>query len=167
MTNGQNGRLWMNNANDIASWSPTGVVEALVVDDHAVARARSLNAEPKYGGAFHFDAIELKAGAGLVREACLAFKAVHAARKNNAFALLGLRFGESERMDLSGYQLLPTLKRFSPRLPVIVCSLHDDMGKIARAFRNGAKWFTREEDLQAARKLRIPLKGRICEMTDC
>ena len=32
MTNGQNGRLWMNNANDIASWSPTGVVEALVAD---------------------------------------------------------------------------------------------------------------------------------------
>ena len=66
----------------IGSWSPTGVVEALVVDDHAVARARLLNAEPKYGGAFHFDASELKAGAGLVREACLAFKAVHAARKN-------------------------------------------------------------------------------------
>ena len=73
---------------DITSWSPTGVVEALVVDDHASAWARRLNAEPKYGGAFHFDAIELKAGAGLVREACLAFKAVHAARKNYGFALL-------------------------------------------------------------------------------
>ena len=131
----------------IGSWSPTGVVEALVVDDHAVARARSLNAEPKYGGAFHFDAIELKAGAGLVREACLAFKAVHAARKNYGFALLGLRFGETEGMDLSGYQLLPILKRFFPRLPVIVCSFHDDMGKLARAFRNGAKWFLRKNEL--------------------
>ena len=128
-------------------WSPTGVVEALVVDDHAVARARSLNAEPKYGGAFHFDAIELKAGAGLVREACLAFKAVHAARKNYGFALLGLRFGETEGMDLSGYQLLPILKRFFPSLPVIVCSFHDDMGKLARAFRNGAKWFLRKNEL--------------------
>ena len=132
---------------EIGSWSPTGVVEALVVDDHAVARARSLNAEPKYGGAFHFDAIELKAGAGLVREACLAFKAVHAARKNYGFALLGLRLGEAEGMDLSGYQLLPILKRFFPRLPVIVCSFHDDMGKLARAFRNGAKWFLRKEEL--------------------
>lgn len=147
MTNDQNGRLWMNNANDIASWSPTGVVEALVVDDHAVARARSLNAEPRYGGAFHFDAIELKAGAGLVREACAAFRAVHAARKNYGFALLGLRFGEAEGMDLSGYQLLPILKRFFPRLPVIVCSFHDDMGKLARAFRNGAKWFLRKNEL--------------------
>ncbi len=131
----------------ISFWSPTGVVEALVVDDHAVARARSLNAEPKYGGAFHFDAIELKAGAGLVREACLAFKAVHAARKNYGFALLGLRLGEAEGMDLSGYQLLPILKRFFPRLPVIVCSFHDDMGKLARAFRNGAKWFLRKNEL--------------------
>lgn len=42
----------MNNVIDIASWSPMDVVEALVVDDHANARARSLNAEPKYGGAF-------------------------------------------------------------------------------------------------------------------
>ena len=137
----------MNNDNYMLSWSPTGVVEALVVDDHAVVRARSLNAEPKYGGAFHFDAIELKAGAGLVREACLAFKAVHAARKNYGFALLGLRLGEAEGMDLSGYQLLPILKRFFPRLPVIVCSFHDDMGKLARAFRNGAKWFLRKEEL--------------------
>ena len=137
----------MNNANDIASWSPTGVVEALVVDDHAVARARSLNAEPKYGGAFHFDAIELKAGPSLVREACAAFRAVHAKRKNYGFALLGLRLGEAEGMDLSGYQLLPILKRFFPRLPVIVCSFHDDMGKLARAFRNGAKWFLRKEEL--------------------
>lgn len=137
----------MQRRNDITSWSPTGVVEALVVDDHAVARARSLNAEPKYGGAFHFDAIELKAGAGLLREACLAFKAVHAARKNYGFALLGLRLGEAEGMDLSGYQLLPILKRFFPRLPVIVCSFHDDMGKLARAFRNGAKWFLRKNEL--------------------
>ena len=28
--------------NDIASWSASGVIEALVVDDHAVARARSV-----------------------------------------------------------------------------------------------------------------------------
>ena len=134
-------------ASNIASWSPTGVVEALVVDDHAAARARSLNAEPRYGGAFHFDAIELKAGAGLVREACKAFRAVHAARKNYGFVLLGLRLGETDGMDLSGYQLLPILKRFFPRLPVIVCSFHDDMGKLARAFRNGAKWFLRKEEL--------------------
>lgn len=131
----------------IGSWSPTGVVEALVVDDHAVARARSLNSEPKYGGVFHFDAIELKTGPGLVREACAAFKAVHAARKNYGFALLGLRFGEADGMDLSGYQLLPLLRRFFPRLPVIVCSFHDDMGKLARAFRNGAKWFLRKDEL--------------------
>ena len=118
-----------------------------MVDDHAIARARALNAEPKYGGVFHFDAIELKAGAGLVREACAAFKAVHSARKNYGFALLGLRFGEADGMDLSGYQLLPILKRFFPRLPVIVCSFHDDMGKLARAFRNGAKWFLRKNEL--------------------
>ena len=81
------------------------------MDDHAIARARSLNAEPEYGGAFHFDAIELKAGAGLVREACAAFKAVHAARRNYGFALLGLRLGETEGMDLSGERHLPLASR--------------------------------------------------------
>ena len=142
-----NNKLRMNNANDIASWSPTGVVEALVVDDHAKAWARRLNAEPRYGGAFHFDTVELKAGRGFVREACAAFRAIHGARKNYGFALLGLRFGEADGMDLSGYQLLPILKRFFPRLSVIVCSFHDDMGKLARAFRNGAKWFLRKNEL--------------------
>ena len=137
----------MQRRNDITSWSPTGVIEALVVDDHAKSWAKRLNAEPRYGGAFHFDAIELKAGSGLVREACAAFRAVHAKRKNYGFVLLGLRFGEMEGMDLSGYQLLQILKRFFPRLPVIVCSFHDDMGKLARAFRNGAKWFLRKEEL--------------------
>ncbi|MBQ3288722.1 MAG: hypothetical protein IJH50_04860 [Kiritimatiellae bacterium] len=83
----------------------------------------------------------------MVREACAAFRAIHEARKNYGFALLGLRFGEAEGMDLSGYQLLPVLKRFFPRLPVIVCSFHDDMGKLARAFRNGAKWFLRKNEL--------------------
>ncbi len=133
--------------NDITLWSPTGVVEALVVDDHAKSWAKRLDAEPRYGGVFHFDAVELKAGAGLVRDACAAFKAIHAVRKNYGFALLGLRFGEAEGIDLSGYQLLQILKRFFPRLPVIVCSFHDDMGKLARAFRNGAKWFLRKEEL--------------------
>lgn len=74
----------------MASWSPTGVVDALVVDGHAIDRVRSLNAEPKYGGAFHFDVIELKVGPGLVREA---FRAVHAARKNYGSELFGPRIG--------------------------------------------------------------------------
>ena len=132
---------------DITSWSATGVVESLVVDDHARAWARRLNAEPRYGGAFHFDAVELKAGPGFVREACAAFRAIHETRKNYGLALLGLRFGEADGMDLSGYQMLSILKIFFPRLPVIVCSFHDDMGKLARAFRNGAKWFLRKNEL--------------------
>ena len=150
----------MQRRNDITSWSPTGVVEALVVDDHAIARARSLNAEPKYGGAFHFDAVELKAGADLVRKACRAFKAIHAARRRYSFVLLGLRFGEMEGMDLSGYQILPILKRFFPRLPVIVCSFHDDMGKLARAFRNGAKWFLRKGELPNLPQILVSLLTR-------
>ena len=125
----------------------TGVVEALRVDDHATGLARRLNGEPAYGGLFHFDAIELKAGLGLEADACSAFRAIHEARKNYRFAFLGLRFGEAKGMDLSGYQLLPILKRFFPRLPVIICSFHDDMGELARAFRNGASWFLRKEEL--------------------
>jgi len=150
----------MKSSGDIGSWSPTGVVEVLVVDDHARVWARRLNAEPRYGGAFHFDAVELKARAGLVREACAAFRAIHAARRNYGFALLGLRFGETEGMDLSGYQLLPILKRFFPRLPVIVCSFHDDMGKLARAFRNGAKWFLRKEELPCLPQILLSLLTR-------
>lgn len=134
--------------NEISSLSPTGVVEALVVDDHANALAERLNGEKAYGGLFHFDAIELKAGPTLVDNACAAFRAVHESRKNYGFAFLGLRFGEADGMDLSGYQLLPILKRFFPRLPVIICSFHDEMGELARAFRNGAKWFLRKEELQ-------------------
>ena len=69
----------------ITSWSPAGVVEALLVDDHAVEWAGALNAEPQHGGALHFDAVELKAGSELVCKACRSFKAIHAARKNYIF----------------------------------------------------------------------------------
>ncbi len=144
----------------ISQWSPTGEVEALVVDDHAAEWAATLNAEPRYGGALHFDAVELKAGADLVRKACRAFKAIHAARKRYGFVLLGLRFGEMEGMDLSGYQLLPVLRRFFPHLPVVVCSFHDDMGKLARAFRNGAKWFLRKHELPNLPQILVSLLTR-------
>ena len=137
----------MNDSCNMSSWSPTGVVEALVVDDHAIELAGNLNANSHYAGAFHFDAIELKAGAKFLENACAAFRSIHAKRKSYGFALLGLRFGEAEGTDLLGYQILPMLKRFFPRLPVIVCSLHDDMGMLARAFRNGAKWFLRKAEI--------------------
>lgn len=41
----------------ITPWAHAGVVEALLVNNHAIFRARSLNAQPKYGGAFHFDGL--------------------------------------------------------------------------------------------------------------
>ena len=132
---------------DISSWSPTGVVEALVVDDHAKELAKKLNSNPRYGNSFHFDAIELKAGGKILENACMAFRNIHAKRKSYGFVLLGLRFGEVEGMDLSGSLLLPVLRRFFPRLPVIVCSFHDDMGKLVRSFRAGAKWFLRKNEL--------------------
>lgn len=41
----------MQNNNTTAAWTPTGVVEALVVDDHDMVWARRLDVGPKYSGA--------------------------------------------------------------------------------------------------------------------
>lgn len=41
----------MQNNNTTAAWTPAGVVEALVVDDHDMVWARRLDVGPKYSGA--------------------------------------------------------------------------------------------------------------------
>lgn len=111
--------------------------EVLIIDDKADTLAKALRriAIMRGCGGYEFYALELMWSAGIADELGVALRQRRAEGREYAFALLGLRFGEPKGYDLSGCHLISVLKRFYPRLPIIVYSRHDDMGHLARAFR--------------------------------
>lgn len=134
--------------------------KVLIVDDKATALMRTLQRSAMARGGYGFDALELKWSAGIADEFGVALRRRRVEGREYAFALLGLRFGEPGGYDLSGYHLIPVLKRFYPRLPIIVYSRHDDMGHLARAFRYGASWFLRKNELENLAQIVASLKKR-------
>lgn len=132
----------------------------LIVDDKATALARTLQRSVMARGGYGFDELELKWSARIADELGEALRQRRAEGREYAFALLGLRFGEPEGYDLSGYHLIPVLKRFYPGLPLIVYSRHDDMGHLARAFRYGASWFVRKNEIENLAQIVASLKKR-------
>ena len=134
--------------------------KTLVIDDKATALARTLRRSAMARVGYGFDSLELKWSAGIADELGVALRQRRAEGREYAFALLGLRFGEPEGYDLSGYHLISVLKRFYPRLPIIVYSRHDDMGHLARAFRYGASWFLRKNEIENLAQIMASLKKR-------
>ena len=132
----------------------------LIVDDKATVLARTLRRSALVRSCYDIDALELKWSAGIADELGEALEQRRAEGWEYAFALLGLRFGEPEGYDLSGYHLISVLKRFYPRLPIIVYSRHDDMGHLARAFRYGASWFVRKNEIENLPQVIASLKKR-------
>lgn len=67
--------------------------------------------------------------------------------KNSSFdaILLDLHLGKEE--DPTGYQLIRILKIFLPTIPIIIYSQYDDMGHIERAFRMGATWYIKKDEV--------------------
>ena len=61
------------------------------------------------------------------------------------FILLDLCIGDDLNSDPTGYSFLPVLRQFYPLTPIIVYSSFNDMGHIARAFKEGATWYLRKE----------------------
>lgn len=59
--------------------------------------------------------------------------------------LLDLHLGKGE--DPAGYQLIRILKIFLPTIPIIIYSRYDDMGHIERAFRMGATWYIKKDEV--------------------
>jgi len=133
---------------DIRRFALVERLDVLVIDDKARATVAGLNANPRVNGGLHFDALELKPGAGIIDELCAGLARIRAAKLSYGFVLLGLRFGEKEGEDFSGYLLLPYLRRYLPTSAVIVYSRYDDIGHLARAFRGGALWFLRKHEIE-------------------
>ena len=134
--------------------------DVLIVDDKATALGRTLQRFAMARGGYGFDELELKWSARIADELGEALRQRRAEGREYAFALLGLRFGEPDGYDLSGYHLIPVLKRFYPGLPLIVYSRHDDMGHLARAFRYGASWFVRKNEIENLAQIVASLKKR-------
>jgi len=135
------------------------IKEVLIIDDNAIVLARVLKRSAiVLNVGYGFDALELKWSAGIVDEFGIALMQRRNEGREYSFALLGLRFGKLEGYDLSGYHLFPVLKRFYPGLPIIVYSRHDDMGHLARAFRYGASWFVRKNEIENLRQIVASLK---------
>ena len=134
--------------------------DVLIVDDKATALMRTLQRSAMARDGYGFDALELKWRVGIADDLGVALRQRRNEGREYSFVLLGLRFGEPEGYDLSGYHLIPVLKRFYPRLPIIVYSRHDDMVHLARAFRHGASWFVRKNEIEKLAQIVASLEKR-------
>lgn len=125
----------------------------LIVDDSAAVVAARLKENRALRARFSVDIIELRWSENLTVELCVELKRRQDAGRLYDAALLGLRFGEPDGYDLSGYHLMPHIRRFFPKTPIVVCSAHNDMGELARSFRSGASWFLRKDELRQLPKV--------------
>ena len=121
--------------------------ELLVIDDCAAKIAERIAKNRVLSKEFVPDAVELTWSADIAVELSRELKRRQDAGKLYDLALLGLRFGEPDGYDLSGYHLMAHVRRFFPKTPIVIYSRHDDMRELARAFRNGASWFLRKDEL--------------------
>ena len=121
--------------------------ELLVIDDCAAKIAERIAKNRVLSKEFVPDAVELTWREDIAVELSRELKRRQDAGKLYDLALLGLRFGEPEGYDLSGYHLMAHIRRFFPKTPIVIYSRHDDMRELARAFRNGASWFLRKDEL--------------------
>ena len=119
----------------------------LIVDDSARMIAAKMAQDQSLRTRCVADVVELRWSRDIVARLSRELKRRQNAGKLYDLALLGLRFGEPAGYDLSGYHLMPHLRRFFPKTPIVVYSRHDDMVELARTFRNGASWFLRKDEL--------------------
>ena len=119
----------------------------LIVDDKADALRERLLADAEASAGLRLVTAQVRANGRMVKELgeMLSF-----ARQNKYrfdFALIGLSLDESKGLDFAGYQLIRLIRRFYPKIRVVVYSCHDDVENLARAFRNGATWFIRKREI--------------------
>lgn len=133
--------------------SPLEKIRILVVDDKA--GEAKVDLETKEDGInlsqiFAFESLELKQSekdspAEFIKYAIEEFrKKVRGAYYD--VILLDLCLGEKPGSDLTGYHLIKKFKQWLPSAHIIIYSEHEDMGHIARAFREGANWFLKKSD---------------------
>lgn len=81
-------------------------------------------------------------GKDLIEEATRCFRDIQKKGLTYNLILVDLCLGKVDQgVDLDGYAMIRLVKIFFPGTPIVVYSRFNDMGHIARAFFNGAKWF--------------------------
>lgn len=145
--------------------SPRDKIRILVVDDDAEKEVEGLKAayEGSLDDMFYFQPFEIKrdghsSDENFISDVVRMIKGKACpfdtdGKFNRAKALecydgilLDLSLGEEVGSDLMGYQLIKYFQQFMPAVPLIIYSEHEDMGHIARAFREGARWFLKKSE---------------------
>ena len=121
----------------------------LIVDDKADALQRRLYDDPSASKGLRLVTAQVKANGKMVKDLGEMLKFAREKGYRFEFALIGLSLAESKGLDFAGYQLIRMIRRFYPKIRVIVYSCHDDVESFARAFRNGVKWFIRKNEIGA------------------
>ena len=125
--------------------SPTRKLIGLLIDDDADNVVGVLNRNAIYT----LKPIQVSACNGnVVKLARKEFKDIQKRFETYDFALLDLRLADTAGNDPSGYYLISLIKQFFPNLPIIIYSRYDDMGHMSRAFKMGADWFIRKDEIE-------------------
>lgn len=129
--------------------SPSGKIRVLVVDDNADDEIAKFTEEDDIKIPFDFTPLQLKknedeSSSDFIKRAVGRIKKT--SKENFDVILLDLSLGETSGSDLSGYHLIRRFKQWMPTAHIIIYSAHDDMGRIARAFCEGANWFLKKSE---------------------
>lgn len=137
------------NGTEVAFVSPTRKLNVLMVDDAAdVADDPWKMIRGRKDSKFLREVISLKGiqvSADGFENVMKDIKELTSGAKSFDAVLLDLHFGKGE--DSSGYQLIRVLKMFMPHTPVIVYSRYDDMWHVAEAYKMGATWYLKKDDV--------------------
>ena len=140
-------------------FSAVGKLSCLLIDDEAAAARKKILAikldERLSKGKCLNDIIDIKevvvdarCDDSVIQQAKIAFTKIQSKYATYDFVLLDLRLADKAGADPSGYQLIKVIRQFFPQVPIVIYSRYDDMGHISRAFRMGADWFMRKDEIK-------------------
>ena len=143
----------------IKYFSPVGKLSCLLIDDEAAVARGKIEAikldERLSEGKYLADLIDIKdvavdarSAQTVIQQAIIEFKKIQNSYATYDFVLLDLRLADKAGDDPSGYQLIKVIRQFFPQVPIVIYSRYDDMGHISRAFKMGADWFIRKDEIQ-------------------
>ena len=134
----------------IAYATPAGRIKVLLVDDDAQKQKAAMLGCDEINRSCCIEALTVASQGQetVVVQLLRALRDYGCEHRSFDVVLLDLRLKDACGEDPSGYQLIRLVRQFMPVTPIVVFSRYDDMGHMSRAFKQGADWFIRKDEIQ-------------------